>query len=71
MRKFTEESTTYFVRGLVFRWNIQKMQSESSEYVRKTTGFFTNSWRTQIVLDIYFDEHGKEVWERNSMNPGV
>ena len=27
MRKFTIESTTYFVRGLVCRWNVQKMQS--------------------------------------------
>ena len=38
MRKFTKESTTYFVKGLVCRWNVQKMRSESSEYVRKTTG---------------------------------
>ena len=42
---FTKESTTYFVKGPVCRWNVQRMQSESSEYVRKTTGFFTNSWR--------------------------
>ena len=38
MRKFTEESTTYFVKGPVCKWNVQKMRSESSEYVRKTTG---------------------------------
>ena len=44
MRKFTEKSTTYFVKGPVCKWNVQKMRSESSEYVRKTTGFFTNSW---------------------------
>ena len=25
----------------VCRWNVQKMQAESSENVRKTTGFFT------------------------------
>ena len=43
MRKFTKESTTYFAKGRVCRWNVQKMQSESSEYVRKTAGFFTNS----------------------------
>ena len=39
MRKFTKESTTYFVTGLVCRWNVQKMRSESSEYERKTQGF--------------------------------
>ena len=26
MRKFTKESTTYFVKGPLCRWNIQKMQ---------------------------------------------
>ena len=45
------------------------MQSESSEYVRKTTGFFTNSRRIKIALESYFEEHAKEVWERNWMNP--
>ena len=39
MRKFKKESTTYFVKGLVCRWTVQKMRSESSEHVRKTTGF--------------------------------
>ena len=48
MRKLSKESTWCSVRGLVCRWNIQKMQSESTEYVRKTTGFFTNSWRIKI-----------------------
>ena len=38
----------------VCRWNVQKMQSESSEYVRKTTGFFTNSWRIKIAMESYF-----------------
>ena len=51
MRKFTEESTTYFAKGLVCKWNVQKMRSESSEYVSKTTGFFTNSWRIKIALE--------------------
>ena len=68
MRKFTKESTTYFVKGLVCRWNVQKMRSESSEYVRKTTGFFTNSWEIKIALEAYFEVHAKEVWERNWMN---
>ena len=31
MRKFTKDSTTYFVKGPVCRWNVQKMRSESSE----------------------------------------
>ena len=57
MRKFTKEPTTYFVRGRVCGWNIQKMQSESSEYVRKTTGFLN------IDLESNFEEHAKEVWE--------
>ena len=35
MRKLTKESTTFFVKGLVCRWNVQKMRPESSEYVRK------------------------------------
>ena len=43
------------------------MQSESSEYVRKTTGFFTNSWRIKIALESYFEEHAQEVRERNWM----
>ena len=39
------------------------MQSESSEYVRKTTNFFTNSWRIKIALESYVVEHGKQVRE--------
>ena len=69
MRKSTKESTTYFVKGPVCRWNVHKMRSESSEHVRKTTGFFTNSWRIKIALESYFEEHAQEVWERNWMNP--
>ena len=57
IRKFTKESTTYLVKGLLWRWNIPKMQSESSEYVRKTTGFFTNSGRIKIALESYFEEY--------------
>ena len=68
MGKFTKECTTFFVK-LVCRWNVQTMQSESSEYVRKATGFFTNSWRIKIALESYFEEHAQEVWERNWMNP--
>ena len=60
MRKFTKESTTYFVKGPARRWHVQKMRSESSEYVRKTTGFFTNSWRIKIALESYFGEHAQE-----------
>ena len=65
MRKFTEKSTTYFVKGPVCKWNVQKMRSESSEYVRKTTGFFTNSWRIKIALESQLEEHahkfGREI----------
>ena len=65
MRKFTKESTTHFVKGPVCKWNVQKMQSESSEYVVKTTCFFTNSWRIEIASESYFEKHAQEVWERN------
>ena len=34
-----KESTIYYVKGLVCTWNVQMMQSESSEYTRETTGF--------------------------------
>ena len=71
MRNLTRESTTYFVKGPVCRWNVQKIRSESSEYVRKTTGFFQNSWRIKIALEICFDEDAQEVWERNWMNPEI
>ena len=36
----------------IWRWNVQKMRSESSEYVR-----------INIALKSYFEEHAKEVWE--------
>ena len=61
MKKCTKESTTYFVKGAVCRWNVQKMRSESSEYGRKTPGFFTNSRRMNIALESYFEEHAQEV----------
>ena len=60
MRNFTKESTTYFVKGPVCRWNVQRMQSESREYVRKTMVFFTNSWRIKIALESYFEERAQE-----------
>ena len=69
MRKLTKESTTDFVKGFVCRWNIQKMRSESSEFVWKTTGFFTYCWRIKIALESCFEEHAQEVWERNWTNP--
>ena len=68
MRKFTKESTTYFVKGLVCRWNVQKMRSESSACVRKTKGFFTNNRRIKIALESYFEEYPQDVWERNWMS---
>ena len=66
-----ERSTTYFVKGPVCKWNVQKMRSESSEYCRKTTGFFTNSWRFKIALENYFEKHAQEIWERNWTNPEI
>ena len=68
MRKFTKESTTYFMKGLVCRWNIHKMQSESNEYVRKKVPF-TISLRIKKVLESYFAERAQVVWQRNWMNP--
>ena len=59
----------HFAKGPVCRWNVQKMRSESSDYVRKTTGFLTNSWRIKTALESFFEEHAQEVWERNWMNP--
>ena len=47
----------------------KKMLSESIEFIRKTTGFFTNSWRISIVLESHFEEHAQEVWERHWINP--
>ena len=47
--------------------NIQNKQSESNEYVRTTTGFFSNSWRLNIALESYFDEHGTED-QRNEID---
>ena len=65
MRKFTKESFTCFVKGFVCRWNVQKMRSESGEYVRNTTCFFTKSWRIKKALESFFGEHAQEVRERH------
>ena len=51
------------------KWNVQTMRSESSEYVRKTTGFLTNTHRIKIALESYFEELLQEFWGRNWMNP--
>ena len=45
------------------------MRSESSAYVRITTGALKNSPRIKIALESYFEQHAQEVWERNWMNP--
>ena len=50
-----KESPIYYVRGPVCKWNSHKMQSELNEHVRKTTGFFTHSWRIKIALESYFE----------------
>ena len=65
-REFTKESTTYFVREPLCRWNIQKMQSESNEYVRETTSFLHKLLENHnVASDSYIEEHAKEAWERN------
>ena len=71
MRKFTNEPNTYLVRGHVCRWKIQKMQSESNEYLRETSVFFADTGSINIALESYFDEHVKEGREINSMNSEV
>ena len=59
-----------FVRGLVCRWNIQKMRPESSEYVRKTNAFFfTHGWRINIALEGTLKSMRWKFWERNCMKP--
>ena len=50
MTKFSKESTTYFVKGPVCRWNVQKVRSESTEYVRKTTGLLHKHLENQSSL---------------------
>ena len=55
-RKFTKESTTYFVKGPVCD-GMFRVCSENK-------GFFTNSWRIKIALESYFEEHAQEVWDR-------
>ena len=47
------------------------MRPESSEYVLKTTGFFTNSCKIKIALESYFEERAQEVREKNWMNPDM
>ena len=49
------ERINHFVKRLECRWNVQKMRSASSEFVQKTTGLFTNSWRTKRALESYFE----------------
>ena len=53
---------------LVCRWNVQKIRSESSEYVWMTMDFFTNSWRIKIALESYFEKYAQELCERSWMN---
>ena len=48
----------------ICRWNVQKMRSESSEYMWKTTGAYVNSWIIKIALESCFEEHAQEVWVR-------
>ena len=55
MMQCYKESITYFVKkGFVCRWNVHKMRSESSEYVRIATGFFTTVGEFKKTLEGYF-----------------
>ena len=38
-------------------------QPGPSYYARKTTVFFTNSWRIKLALESYFNEHGNDILE--------
>ena len=35
--------------------------------MHETMGFVSNTWRMEIALETFFDEHGTDVWERNWM----
>ena len=48
-----------------------KMQTESNEYTRETTVSSHTVAESTKLLESYFDEHGKEVWERHWMGPEV
>ena len=67
MRKFTKESTTYFVKGPVCRWNVQKMRSESSEYVLKTMN--THSPKLIATILKALREQLKESCRPSTRNP--
>ena len=63
-----KERTTHFMKKMCGRWNVKKMRSESSEYVRKTTGssqtvgeskeFFSELLRRRMPKKVYRWETG-------------
>ena len=61
-----ESARRNFMEGPICRWNVQKMWSESSEYVWNTTGAFINSWRIKTALERYFEKRAHEIGEINS-----
>ena len=63
--KVTKGSITYFIKGPICTWNVQKMRPESSENMWQTTGALKNSWRIKIALENYFEKHAQEILERN------
>ena len=70
MERTCDEELHQRINHLLREWICVQMEcSESSEYVWKTTGFFTNSGRIKIAFESCFEEHAQEVWERNRMNP--
>ena len=68
MRKFTKESTTYFVRRPKICVQMgtfsRGIQNQMNIYARQRV----SSWRINIALESHFEEHAKEGWERIWIN---
>ena len=59
----------HLFREMTSVWrNVQKMRSESNEYVWKTTGFLKYSCGIKMAMERYFEEHAQEIYERNWTN---
>ena len=40
---------------------LRRCNQNQVKHMRKTTGCFTNFWRTKKALESYFEEHAREV----------
>ena len=69
MRKFTEETTTYFFRT---RTCVQMERSENAIRIKcirpQNNRLLNKLLENQNSLGEHFEEHAKKVWERDSMN---